>query len=299
MNKIIEKSGKKWIGYTLYGIVLALGLLYYRFPSEALQGFLQARIEKINPQLSFSMERVSPSFTFGLKFLEPELLLKTTPQKPIFKADRLLIRPSIGSLFRDEWTFCYKALAYKGVFEGCTSVAKEKKEAAFQASLVLKDVPMGADNPLKEFIGRNLEGVLNGTITYKGQSKSLIRGTGEVDLRLSEGRMELVQPIMSLEGIGFHEVLIKMTLNNRKLNLTRVALRGTNMNGTLTGVVNLNKEISRSSLNLRGTLEPFADFIKDLTDSPDTIRLIRQRLKRGKITFSIRGTLAEPNFRFM
>ena len=299
MNKITEKSKKKWVGYVIFGILLTLGLLYYRFPSEAIQGFLQARVEKINPQLALSMESVSPTFTFGLKFLEPELLLKTTPQKPIFKADRLLVRPVILSLFRDEWTFCYNALAYKGVFEGCTSVAKEKNNASFQTSLVLKDVPMGEDNPLKEVIGRNLEGLLNGTVAYKGQSKSLIRGTGEVDIRLSEGRVELAQPILNLDGIGFHEILIKMTLNNRKLNLTRVALRGTNMNGTLTGVVNLNKEISRSSLNLRGTLEPFADFIKDLTDSPDTVRLIRQRLKRGKITFVIRGTLAEPNFRFM
>jgi type II secretion system protein N len=278
---------------------MTLGLLYYRFPSEAVQGFLQARVEKINPKLALSMERVSPSFTLGLRFLEPELLLKTTPQKRIFKADRLLVRPVILSLFRDEWTFCYNALAYKGVFEGCTSVAKDKNDAPFQTSLVLKDVPMGGDNPVKEVIGRNLEGILNGTVSFNGRSKSLIRGTGEVDLRLSEGRMELEQPILNLEGISFHEVLIKMTLSNRKLNLTRVTLRGTNMNGTLTGVVNLNKEISRSSLNLRGTLEPFADFIKDLTDSPDTVRLIRQRLKRGKITFVVRGTLAEPNFRFM
>jgi len=299
MNEITEKSRKKWVGYILFGILLTLGLLYYRFPSEAIQGFLQARVEKISPRLALSMERVSPSITLGLKFLEPELFLRTTPQKPIFKADRLFVRPVILSLFRDEWTFCYNAFAYKGVFEGCTSVAKDKNDAPFQTTLVLKDVSMGGDNPLKEAIGRNLEGILNGTVTYNGQSKSLIRGTGEVDLRLSEGRMELAQPLLNLESLSFHQILVKMTLSNRKLNLTRVALRGTNMNGTLTGVVNLNKELSRSSLNLRGTLEPFADFIKDLTDSPDTVRLIRQRLKRGKITFVIRGTLAEPNFRFM
>ena len=281
MNKRTEKSRKKWIGYAFYGILLTLGLLYYRFPSKAFEGFFQARVEKINPQLVLSMEKVSPSLTFGLKFIDPELLLKTTPQKPVFKADRVLVRPIFLSLFQNEWRFCYKALAYKGAFEGCTSVAKEKKEATFQSSLVLKDVPMGEDNPLKDVIGRNLEGVLNGTVTYKGQSKSLIRGAGEVDLRLSEGRMELVQPMMSLDSIGFHEVLIKMTLNNRKLNLTRVALRGTNMNGTLTGVVNLNKEISRSSLNLRGTLEPFAEFIKDLT------HITNEQVKKqsGKVFF--------------
>ncbi len=158
MNKITEKSKKKWVGYVIFGILLTLGLLYYRFPSEAIQGFLQARVEKINPQIALSMKSVSPSFTFGLKFLEPELLLKTTPQKPIFKADRLLVRPVILSLFRDEWMFCYNALAYKGVFEGCTSVAKEKNDAPFQTSLVLKDVPMGEDNPLKEVLAEIWKG---------------------------------------------------------------------------------------------------------------------------------------------
>ncbi|MEE9612272.1 MAG: hypothetical protein V3W19_13540, partial [Desulfatiglandales bacterium] len=61
MNKRTEKSRKKWVGYTFYGILLTLGLLYYRFPSEVIQGFLQARVEKMNPQLALSMERVSPS----------------------------------------------------------------------------------------------------------------------------------------------------------------------------------------------------------------------------------------------
>lgn len=299
MAKNTEKSRKKWILYILFGVLLTLGLLYYRFPSDAVEGFLQARVDKINPQLALSMERVSPTFTFGLKFLEPELLLKTTLQKPIFKAERFLVRPVFLSLFRDEWTFCYNAHAYKGVFEGCTSVAKEKNDSPFQTTLELKDVPMGGANPLKEVIGRNLEGILNGTVTYNGQTKSLIGGTGEVDLRLSEGQMELVEPILNLTAIGFHEITVKLTLSNRKLNLTRVALRGTNMNGTLTGVVSLNNEITRSSLNLRGSLEPFADFIKDLTDSPDAVRLIRQRLHRGKINFVIRGTIGEPNFRFM
>ena len=293
------KSKKKWFGYALYGILLTLLLLYYRFPSDAFEDYLQERVEKINPQFTLSIEKIAPSMTLGLRFLEARLYIKTNREKPIFRTDRLFVRPSVLSIFRNEWKFCFNALAYKGIIEGCSSVEKVKKDAPFQTSVALKDIPMGADNPLKEVIGRNLEGTLNGTISFKGQPKALIGGTGEVDLRLSDGRVELTQPILSLDGIGFHEVLIKMTLENRRLNLTRVTLKGTNMNGTLSGVVILNDELSRSSLNLRGTLEPFAEFIKDLTDSPDTVRLIRQRLNRGKINFAIRGTIAEPSFRFL
>ena len=293
------KHKKKWVGYALYGILLTFLLLYYRFPSDAFEGYLQERVEKISPQVTLSIEKVVPSMTLGLRFLDARLYKKTNREKPIFRTERLLIRPSILSIFRNEWKVCFNGLAYKGIIEGCSSVEKEKKDAPIQATIALKDIPMGADNFLKEIIGRNLNGTLNGTITFKGEPKTLISGTGEVDLRLSDGRVELAQPILSLDGIGFHEVLIKMTLENRRLNLSRVTLRGTNMNGTLSGVVILNNELSRSSLNLRGTVEPFAEFIKDLTDSPDTVRFIRQRLNRGKINFAIRGTIAEPSFRFL
>ncbi len=298
-KKTTGKSKKKWFGYVLYGILMTLLLLYYRFPSDAFVDYMQEKVEKIDPQLTLSIAKVAPLMTFGLKFQDAWLYMKTNRENPVFKTEKLLVRPSILSVFRKEWRFCFNALAYKGVIEGCSSVEKKKKDAPFQTTVALREVPMGADNPLKDIIGRNLEGTLNGNITFRGQPKSLMSGTGEVDLRLSDGRIGLEQPILNLDGIGFHEVLIKMTLENRRLNLTRVTLRGTNMNGSLSGVVILNNDISRSSLNLRGTLEPFAEFIKDLTDSPDTVKLIRQRLNRGKITFAVRGTLAEPSFRFL
>ena len=293
------KSKKKWFGYILFGILVTLLFLYYRFPSDAFEDYLQDRVEKMNTQFTLSVDKVAPSMTFGLRFIGARLYYKTNREKPVFETEKLLVRPSILSVFRKEWRFCFNALVYKGVVEGCSSVEKKKKDAPFQTTVALKGIPMGADDSLKDIIGRNLEGTLNGNITFRGEPKSLMSGTGEVDLRLSDGRIGLEQPILNLDGIGFHEVLIKMTLENRRINLTRVALRGTNMNGSLSGVVILNNDISRSSLNLRGTLEPFAEFIKDLTDSPDTVRLIRQRMNRGKITFAIRGTLAEPSFRFL
>ena len=70
MAKDTEKSKRKWVLYVLFGIFLTLGLLYYRFPSEAVEGLLRARVEKIDPRLEFSMEKVSPSLTIGLKFFE-------------------------------------------------------------------------------------------------------------------------------------------------------------------------------------------------------------------------------------
>jgi hypothetical protein len=82
----------------------------------------------------------------------------------------------------------------------------------------------------------------------------LIEGSGAADLRLSDGRLELLQPILSLDSIDFDQVSIKMALQNRRINLTQVALEGPNMRGTLSGIINLGKEIGNSRLDLRGTI---------------------------------------------
>ena len=62
--------------------------------------------------------------------------------------------------------------------------------------------------------------------------------------------------------------------------------------------INLRKEIGTSRLDLRGTIEPFSDFFKSLPGTQDTVKLFKRRLKRGTLSFTIRGTLTEPSIQF-
>jgi type II secretion system protein N len=289
---------KKYVGYTLYVIVLTLALLYYRFPSDIFLDYLQATVHRIDAGLHLSIKDVSPSFPFGLKCIESELRSREGSAEAIFKADSLFIRPEVWSFVQGKFRYHFECLAYDGGLRGNILFTKNNFRAPFTTAIEVKDIFIGNNALLQGAIGRYLEGILSGTITYKGQSWYLRDGEGEADLRLSSGRVELLQPILSLEAIEFDEILIKLALQNKKIDLNQIELKGREISGTLSGTINLKKDLLKSSLDLSGSIEPFADFFKSLTGTRDTMKLFQQRLKRGRILFTIRGTISNPRMRF-
>lgn len=297
MKQIIRKN-KKWFGYTLYVIVLTMALLYYRFPSDLILDYVRTTAQRIDPGLHLSIKEVSPSFPLGLKCIQGELSPRPDSDKAFFKADSLLIRPEILSFVQGKYRYHFDVSAYDGGVKGNILFTTHNFQAPFTTAVEVKDIFIGNNALLQGAIGRYLEGILSGTITYKGQSWYLRDGEGEADLRLSNGRVELLQPILSLEAIEFDEILIKLALQNQRVDLNQVALKGREISGTLSGTINLKKDLLKSSLNLSGSIEPFADLFKSLTGTRDTMKLFQQRLKRGRIRFTIRGTLSNPRMRF-
>ena len=295
----MKRQNRKWFAYALCGVLLTAGLLFFRFPSEALKDYLQAKAERSNPPLRLSIGDVSPSLSFGLDFRKTELSRHASPDKILFRADSFSVRPSIWSSLRGKLRLYFDGLAYDGALKGWVQFKKNGLEAPFNTSIALKDIRMGEHDHLPSLIARHVEGSLDGTISYNGKNESLIEGTGEADLRLSVGRVELLQPILSLDSIDFNEVLVKMILKNQKINLTKVELKGPNMHGSLSGTVSLRKELMKSSLDLRGTIDPFADFFESLPGTRDTVKSFKQRLKRGTLSFIVRGTLRRPRIKFV
>jgi len=298
MRQFISKN-KKWFGYILYCLILTVGLLHYRFPSDAIEDYLQATVDRVNPRFVLSVDNISPSFTFGLKFLKTKLSFQANPDNILFRADSILIRPTIWSFLQGKFKYCFKCLAYDGVLKGCVNFQKNSIEAPFTALIELKDISIGDYDNLPGMIGRHIKGVLDGTIIYSGQYNVLIDGIGEADLRISNGLVELIRPILNFESIDFNELWIKMILKKQKISLTHVELKGRDIHGTLSGIVSLKKEFLKSSLDLRGTIEPFADFFKGLMGTRDSIKFFKQRIKRGRLSFIIQGTLEEPTIKFI
>jgi type II secretion system protein N len=144
-----------------------------------------------------------------------------------------------------------------------------------------------------------VKGILGGIITYSGQGNLLINGTGEANLRISDGSVELLQPIFSLESVSFDDVRIKMILEKTKIKLTHVELKGREIKGTLSGTIGLKQNFSKSRLALRGSIEPLEGFFKGENGAPRIMKLFKRRLRKGKLSFVVRGTPADPKIRFI
>jgi type II secretion system protein N len=258
MRQFISRN-KRWLGYISYCIILAIGFLYYRFPSDALRDYLQARASNFNAPLFLSIERIKPWPPFGLRFGQAQVSLKQKPARKVFGAESLLISPEPWSFFRGQSKYRFECLAYGGGLSGYIHFKESSTSGPFDTEIELKDIRIGTYGYLKDLIGRKVDGILSGTVYYSGEQRDLMDGNGGASLRLLDGRVELLLPILRLESIDFNDVKMDMVLKKQKINLTRLELEGPQMKSSLSGTVSLNKDLAKSTLDLKGSLEPLVD----------------------------------------
>jgi len=292
----MTEKNRTWLAYTLYAILLTLGLLYILFPSQDVKNYLEARAEDSSIPVHISIGDISPSLAFGLNLRATELSHQADPDKILLRADRLFVRPGLWSYLQGAMRFCFDGRLNDGSLEGCVQFNENDSNTPFSTSMTLKDIRMERFENLTTLIGRHVEGSLGGSFAYDGKIESLMEGAGEADFRLSNGRIELQQPVLSFDAIDFNEVWIKLTLKKRRIDLTHVELKGPNIYGTLTGTISIRREFMDSGLNLKGTVDPSEGFFDASEGASVTVRLLGQSLGDGPLSFRVRGTLKNPRF---
>ncbi|NVL90266.1 MAG: type II secretion system protein GspN [Desulfobacterales bacterium] len=297
MKRFISKN-KKRFGYLLFALVLTAALLYYRFPSDVLRDHLQAAADKAAPSLLLSVDRIEPSIPIGLNFLKTKIAFKDIPDRVIFTADSFLLRPQLMELLRGKSKYSFHGIAYKGDLNGCVYIKKDGTNGFIDTEIELKNIHIGDYTYLAYLIGRHIEGTLGGTISYKGRHDSLTTGSGKANLTLSHGRIKLLRPLLTFDSIDFNEMGIEMVLKKQKIKIARLKFKGRQLQGTLSGTITLKEEFTKSILDLRGTVEPFAALFKNATGIQDTVKIFKERLNMGTLSFVIRGTLKEPKVKF-
>ncbi|UCH08277.1 MAG: type II secretion system protein GspN, partial [Deltaproteobacteria bacterium] len=134
---------------------------------------------------------------------------------------------------------------------------------------------------------------------YTGPGQEVLNGSGQASFRLTDGRIDLLSPLLTLEAIDYSEVTITMALNRKRLNLTRVELEGPMLRGTVTGIIRLKEELEKSNLDLKGTIEPFAPLFKEAEGVQSVLKFFRGKLRQGALPFRIRGTIEQPRITFI
>ena len=287
-----------WSRYLLFGLILTAALLYYRFPSDAVRDFVQAKGRTASPRLDIAVERIAPSILMGLNFMQAKVALEESPSSVLLSADRLLVKPKLLSLLSGKQKFSFHCEAYQGDVKGSIHFEKEPNPGFIETDVALSNIQIGDYSYLSHVLGRPLEGKLAGTVTYSGQYKPMLDGSGEANLKLSDGKLELLQPFLTLKEIDFSEMEIDMVIENQKIDMTRLALKGKQLQGTLSGSITLKKQFADSSLDLKGTIEPFAALFKSGGGIQDTVAVLKQRLNKGTLSFLIRGTIKAPEIKF-
>jgi len=248
----------------LYGVALTAFLLYLYFPSDVLNHYIQSRANNLHTSLYFSVERAKPWLPIGLRLWGTEVSTKDRPRVKLFKADSTIIRPDLWSFLRGEGRYRFKSLAYGGDINGAVFIKENGASENFDTRIEFENIKVGTHKYMKELLGRQIDGILGGYVNYKGSDKNIMDGAGEASLQLSEGRLELALPFLSMESVDFD------TVNN----------------------------LLRSAIDLKGTIELFSEFFKNNTGL-EVMGLLRSRMNKGKISFAVYGTIEAPKYKII
>jgi type II secretion system protein N len=289
---------KRVVGYIIYFICITAGLLYYLFPSDAVEDYLKVKAQNLNPSLSVAIDRISPWPLLGLRFTNAQILYRDQPARRLLRAETLVVRPHVGSFLKGIQDWSFRCAAYGGEIKGSASVNGGAANA-LNADFELDAIRMGEHKDLRDLIGRSVVGQLSGTISYTGSGQGVLNGSGEANLRLVNGKIELLSPLLTLESIEYNEVTIAMVLKRKRVNVSRLDLEGPMLKATVSGVIRLKEELEKSDLDLKGTIEPYPGLFQKAEGAQSVLKFFKGRLRKGALAFRVRGTVAQPRITFM
>jgi type II secretion system protein N len=286
-------SRREWLGYGLFGVLVAACSLYLRFPSADVGNYLDRAIKGINPDLSFSAAMIKPWLPLQLKFTEMEVV-RGRPDNPLVVVEDLIAGPKISSLLQSKPVYVLKGAAYSGEFSGW--LQRQGDAAGFgEGELSFSGMDLAKYDYLPELLGRQLGGILNGSISFKSSSPRLLDGGGQTRLRVNQGRVAFLQPLLGLDAIAFDFMTVDATMVKRILSAS-MELNGPELQGSMTGTIRLMADIGQSRLAFKGVVEPQSQLYEQHPQAAAALDLLKKKMKNGKYSFAVKGTVQKPEF---
>ena len=285
------KNTPKRLLYGLYVLAAIVFFIYYLFPSDTIKNYVISGFNKINPTINISIDHIRPAFPPGLKFYKVNFY---NMDSTLAETEQIKVVPNLLSLFRSKIIFFFKGRAYKGNFEGNGEFIKNNPEQHVViegkfSNINIKEIPA-----VKQFIRRNLTGILEGNFTYHNGGKS--SGTSEVKFVISDGEVELLQPVFKLENISFSKIEAEITVENQRVKIKRCIINASPMDGNVSGLINLREPLGQSYLRLLGVIKPNQEFLEELGKDLPTNLLPKEIFSKKVVRIRIYGTLDEPRF---
>ena len=294
MKQLFYKN-RKWFVYFLYCLCVVVTLLYIRFPSAIFKDYLESEANGMDNSVDLSIHELHLAFPPRIVLTGAKLTLRNDPGSALFDAKSVSIRPEWVSLLSGDRTYHFKAEAYGGRLEGSVSFATGNPAAPCRASLRADHIQVQQVTSLSRLPEVHFKGDFNGDILFQGRFDQMMGGEGEAQLYVSGGNAKLGTPFLGVESIDFDRLTINMHLENRKVRVVQVDLKGNTLQGALSGSISLAGDLLKSRLSLKGNMEPLEGF---MSGNQGILQLFRQKTGSMKRAFTIQGTLGAPRFSF-
>lgn len=290
-------KNKKWLGYTLYVVLVGLLLLYFLFPVQAVEDIVDGSVSRVNPELGFKAVKISPSLPPGLSISGGKIFFRNAAGPPVFAVDSMYIRPQVLKLFSGKYNVKLSGTAYKGDIKGTFRLG-DGDGKTLESELIFEELDIGSYDLLAQKLQHKLTGMFSGNVVF-GRDSANEAGNGRADLKLTDGQLLFENPIFGINSVDLQNIVLELELQNRNVTIVKGELTGPEMNAALAGSIQLQPDVKNSQLNLKGTLEPLPEFYRKYPEIRELLKSMKKRVKRGQYFFAITGTLDQPRFRLL
>ncbi len=279
---------KKWTAYIIYGIIALLVFLYLLFPSGPVKQAIVRQLEARVPGLEVAIDDVAPSLPPGLTVINLQVAQEN---RPVFRSSRLTFTPAYLTLLSQRKMFNFKGEAYEGTFNGRGAVEPASKPQ-YSADLVFSGIQLAKIDALTGQLPHQVSGVAEGRIQYDAKTGSF--GEGEAEATIKECRVTLASPVFGFESLAVGTVNALLELKGNAAQVKHIRINGSQVTGNASGTIGLRRPLTRSRLELKGTIKPHPSFIKELGQAvPSQILSMGDYVEKG-VPFRISGTLERP-----
>ena len=275
--------------YTVYIIGITIFFLYYLFPSAIIKDFLLSKVDQMAPGVTVTLRDVNPAFPIGLRFSDINIQENGVSY---LDAEKLIVTPSILSLFAGKIAFDLDCDAYSGNLAATIGIAGKTLEIN-TADVALRHLQLGDIAMLKERMPHQLSGALNGRLLYDREADgNTIKG----DLVVSDFTIGFSPPLHGLDKLSLQKLETNFESDRRKITVAKLANKGGDVDGSISGTILIRKNIEKSMLQLNGTLLPNPVLTERLGKLGP---LVKQFMKKGSgdgFPIKLQGTLDRPRF---
>jgi len=246
---------KKWITYTIYGILITAVFLYLRFPSDSVEKHIRSIVARNNSDVVVSFDSVRPCFPPGIRLHMLSVDFKNKPGLT-FKADVAKIRPVLLNLLSGKLKVLLNADAYEGHIKtdiGFTNRFSSKGPVMIKTEF--KDINLEKCSFIKAVTDRRVNGRLSGSLLYDGKYDRFISSAGSAELTIIDGNIELLKNMFGFDALAFDKAEAELTLKDRTIKINGLDITGKQLSGSFTGDLFLDREIMQTRLAIKGNIK--------------------------------------------
>ncbi len=276
--------------YAVYLVAVTAVWLYVQFPARTIQAYVVQKARLAAPELSVAVAAADFRFPLGVRLERVKLSHQGAPALDLEWLD---LQPGWRILLPGQAEFGFTARLAAGRARGRVALIREGRWMPRSLRLDLEAVQVAAIPLLSRQAGREITGACSSQVVYTPEEGS---ATVQAELVLENGRVEIRQPMIRRRDLSFARVDSRIEARGRAVALRRLTWQGTEIDGELSGHLEIKTPLEASAIEIRGELRPHPGFLAELRQTiPE--RLMPKPGPGGRYAVQLTGTLARPQYR--